>query len=246
MKYQTLLALALSTALLAACGGGGGGGGTAAPNGPVASTLTFPFLSAINADTATGSSYSLTAVGTAATQATDGLCSGTVSVVSGPATTAATFEGTPALSSTSVVTMTFSNCTPASTTATTMAYFNSNYLPLASSASNGSYSVYSQPLNIPTSITVGSSGVIGTLLHYTDSSKATPDGRTDISFVIEANTANTAIINKISKSYSQASELLYTGQERTRIDNLGRLTRLSLDLQYAAPLTMHLVFRKPS
>lgn len=241
MKYSTILVLTLSTAFLAACGGGGGG--TAGSTGPVVSTLSFPLRSAINASTAAASNYTLTANGTVATQATDGMCSGTFTTISSPANTAASFESAPALSSSAVATIAFTNCTPANTTVTTISYYDSNYLPLGSSSSSGSYSVYSQPLNIPVSVTVGNNGVIGTEIYYTDNTKATLDGRIDLTYAVEPDTSSTAIVNKISKRYNQASQLLFTVQERSRIDSTGNLTAIAIDVQYATTSTTHLVFK---
>jgi hypothetical protein len=91
---------------------------------------------------------------------------------------------------------------------------------------------------------VGTTGIVGTVTYYTNSTKATPDGRADKSFVIEADTANSVIINVITKRYNQAGQLLYTAQDRTRIDSTGTVTRISSDLQYATTSTTHLVFRR--
>src|SRR4051812_29315661 len=67
---------------LAACGGGGGG--SSPPSGPVKSTLSYPERSAVNTRTANGHTTSLTANGTAATEITNGLCSGTITQTVGP------------------------------------------------------------------------------------------------------------------------------------------------------------------
>jgi hypothetical protein len=241
MKFIAYFGFALTASLLTGCGGGGG---TPAATGPVVSTLTFPLRAASNAITANGESVTLTAIGTSATQITDGLCSGTLTGTSGPANSATTFEGLPALSSVVVSTLSFSNCTPASTSTTYTDYYDSNYLPLGTNVSGGSYTVWLTPPTIPASATVGATAIIGTETYYTNSTKSILDGRRDVSMVVEADTANTAVVNAISKRYNQSNQLLYTSQTRRRIDTLGATTYVSSDIQYATTSTLHLVFRR--
>jgi hypothetical protein len=172
------------------------------------------------------------------------MCSGTLSSSSGQATGGATFEGSTALSTLGVLTITFTNCLPATATETVTSYFDSNYVPLGSSAQGGSYSVYLVAPSVPVSVKVGDAVIVGTKTYYTDSTKTVSAGHTDETFVVEPDTANTAIVNQISKSYDAASQLQFTSQDRYRITSTGALTEISLDIQYAPPSTMHLVFRK--
>lgn len=240
MKIAGLIAVVTAAVVLVACGGGGG---SSAPTGPVTSSLSFPLRSAVNTITANGRSYTLTANGTTATQSTDGLCSGTLSSTDAPANVSTTFEGNPALSSVGVSTLSFTNCTPSSFASTGTAYYDVSYLPLGNSDSGGTYGVYLTPPVIPTTVRVGDAGLVGTVTYYTNSTKATGDGRSDKSFVVEADTANTAVVNLISKRYNSSSQLLYTEQSRTRIDAAGNITQVSIDVQYATTSTVHLVFR---
>jgi hypothetical protein len=226
---------------LAACGGGGGG--SSAPAGPVKSTLSFPAASAVNTRTANGHTTTLTAKGTSATEITDGLCSGTITQTVGPVTGGATFENGPALSTVEVTTISFSNCTPAFVSSTATAYFDSNYLPLGVNVQGGNYGVYLVPPNIPNSIMVDDAGIIGTETLYTDSTKNVPAGRVDLSFVVEPDTANTAILNLIAKEYDASSQLLFTEQDRYRITSTGATTAISFDIQFATTSSTHLVFR---
>lgn len=244
MKHSHTLAGLCLTALLSACGGGGGGGATT-PSGPVTSTLSFPLKATVNALTANGETVTLTAIGTSATQATDGLCSGTLTSTAGAANTATTFEGTAALSAVSVSTIALTNCTPASNASTSTEYYDSNYMPRGSNVTGGSYSVWLTPPSIPTTVTVGATGIVGSETYYTNNTKATLDGRTDYSYVVEADTANTAIVNLVSKRYDQSGQLLHTSQSRRRIDATGTtFPYVSSDIQYATTSTLHLVFRR--
>lgn len=226
--------------LISGCGGGGGGG-SAPPAGPVASTLSFPVRAGLNALTASGRTDTLRANGTPATEVADGLCSGTLSQNTGPANGAATFEGAPALAAVSVTTISFSNCTPASSTSTTTEYSDSNYLPLGFQELGGEYGVYLVPPVIPTSARVGDVGIVGTITLYTDSTKTTSVGNRNISFVVEPDTASTAIVNVIAQEYDAFSTLLFTEQDRYRMTSTGALTLISADVQYNA--SPHLVFR---
>jgi hypothetical protein len=211
LSITSILALGLS---------GCGGGGSTAPAGPVTSTLTFPLLSAYQTLTANGFTKNFTISGN---------CSGTGTDTEAPASTATTFEGTSALSAGSAITWTYSNCTPASNAVTSTTYYDSNYMPLG--GSGDSYGVFLTPVSLPTSVTVGSTGTIGTETLYTDNTKTTGAGRSDFSYVIEADTSTTAIVNLIQKEYNTANSLIITGQSRYRITATGALTPVSIDFQ---------------
>ena len=194
------------------CGGGGGG---SSPSGPVTSTNSFPLRAGFDALIASGETISLTANGTAATQSTNGLCSGTLNETTGSATPGATFETAPALSAVSVTTISFTNCAPSPVTATTTNYYDPSFLPLGfEEGGGGDYGVFLAPPAIPNSVMVGDAGIIGTVTLYTDSNKNVVNGREDLSFVVEPDTASTAIVNLITKSYDSSLQLLFTEQDR--------------------------------
>lgn len=221
-------------ATLSACGGGGGG----------AAAQTYPLRAALEGLTRAGSAFQLTATGTAATSAVDGDCSGTMNETDGAATIPATFNGKRGWSSDIIASLHFSNCTPADVTAAETDYFDSNYLPLGAVVSGGKFGVYLSPPVVPETVSVGSTGVIGTLSFFTDSTQATPDGHADRTYAIEADSATTAIANSISKVYDAAGTLTSTSQVRYRIDAKGKLSIVSQDiLQVGTSSSTHLVFR---
>jgi hypothetical protein len=224
---------------LTACGGGGGG--SPPPAGPVTSTLSFPLLAGVTALDASGFNATLTANGTGAVPA-NGDCSGTVNLAAGPANVATMFEGAPALSATEVITFSFTNCLPANISETTTDYYSSTYMSLGYSVLGDGYGVWTAPPAIPASVMVGDTGIAGTIAAYTDSTKAVDDGRTDTSWIVEPDTATTAIVNVISKSYDSASNLESTEQDKYRITSTGVLTLISIDFQRVNP-PLHLVFR---
>jgi hypothetical protein len=63
-----------------------------------------------------------------------------------------------------------------------------------------------------------------------------------LSYVVEADTSTTAIVNLIAKSYNAAGTLIATEQDRYRITSTGALTPTSIDIQAANGSTTHLVF----
>ena len=77
--------------------------------------------------------------------------------------------------------------------------------------------------------------------YYTDNSKNFLVSQDEISYVIEPDTANTAIVNMIDKSYDLSGSLTSTEQDRSRIKADGSLIPVSADLQAANGSTTHLV-----
>ena len=209
------------TALLAACGGGGGGGG---PTGPVVSTNAFNIDAGLK---------NLVANGQITNLKVSGDCSGTASLSRGPANTGATFEGVLGFSATDVITINLSNCIPASSTDTTTSYYDINYVPLGFSVFGGDYGVWASTPNIPVSVHVGDTGVAGTINLFADSTKTISTGTENNSYVVEADTATTAIVNLISQNFDNSNVLQSTEQDRYRIAANGSLTLISVDIQIA-------------
>jgi hypothetical protein len=217
-KRILVLLSCLAAALLAGCGGGGGGSG-----GPIASANAFNVLAAYQSLAASGESTNLNVSGT---------CAGTASFARGPANTAATFESVSGFSATETIVVNLSNCTPSSSSDTTTQYYDVNYMPLGFSMSDD-YGVWAAPPVIPASVHVGDSGALGTIEEFTDSSKSTTTGREQVSYVIEADTAATAIVNLIYKDYDASNVLQSTEQDRYRMSASGTLSLISVDLQFA-------------
>jgi hypothetical protein len=170
-----------------------------------------------------------------------GTCAGSGSHTVGAANTPTTFEGSAALSAASTWTMTFTNCTPSSTAVTSTTYYDSNYLPRGFSSVGTNYGVYLTAPTIPSTIMVGNTGTIGTEALYTNSTKNVGNGSTVVSYVVEPDTANTAIVNLIARVYNASGTLTATEQDRYRINAAGTLTPVSADVQYSYTSTKHLV-----
>lgn len=214
---------------IAGCGGGGGniGGGS---TGPVISTLSFPLQSGMKEFVKQGFSTDFSVSGT---------CKGSARTSSStPAT--ATFRSTAALAVWNSVSMTFQNCAPTYQYISSTHYYDSNYDLLGIVDQTGNYGLYTGPQNIPASVKVGDTGLIGTI-EFKDPTQTFLVGHDDISYTIEPDTANTAIVNIVDKSYDVNGTLLGTEQDRYRIKADGTMIMVSIDLQLANGSTTHLV-----
>ncbi len=228
MNIKNLLCTVIVPLTLIACGGGGGGGG---PSGPVASTNTFNVQTAYTNFARAGFSKTFTVSGS---------CAGSTSITAAPATTSTTFEGKFAFSGVSVSSTTLTNCTPASSSDTTVSYYDSNLIPMGRSSAS-KYVVFSGVPVLPTSAKVGDAVVVGTILTYTSSSRATRTGREDVSAVMEPDTATTAILNIVVKTYDASNVLTSTEQDRYRLAADGSLSFVSFDVQYATGSKIRLI-----
>ncbi len=140
------------------------------------------------------------------------------------------------------MTGTYTNCTPASFAQSSTSYYDTNYVPLGNNTVGVSYGVYLTPPVIPATVKVGDTGTIGTRTKYKNNTKTTPDGTSVTTYVVESDTANTAIMNLISKGYNATGTLTYTEQDRYRITSTNTLTPISMDVQYANGSTTHLIY----
>lgn len=166
--------------------GGGNNGGSVTT--PVVSTLIFNLQSAY---------ITLAAYGLSGNFTVSGSCAGTGSRNDAPAATLTTFENVTGLAAVGILDMSFSNCTPNSETDTYTNYYDSNYVQLG--YSDGIYGVYQAAPSLPDALQVGDTGTIGTMALYADSSKGTGTGTQTLKYAIEADTADTAIVNLITE-----------------------------------------------
>lgn len=228
-RHVVAAAAIVASAFLYGCGGGGDAGSTVTP------VTSFPLQTGYKARVSSGATDSFSISGT---------CAGSATFTTSPAT-AATFEGVVGYSATTTSTVNFTNCTPATAAVTSTGYYDSNYTPLGSSTPGVEYAKFlTAPPALPASVKVGDTAVFATLTVYSDSTKATVTGQRLLSYVIEADTATTAVANLITKAYNTSSQLLFTQQLRYRIAADGTLTVISIDVQYSTTSTNHLVFTK--
>ena len=215
--------------LLSGCGGGGGDGGSTTV------TSNFPLQAGYKARIAAGSTDNFTISGT---------CTGSATFTNSAAT-AASFQSITGFSVVQTGTVNLTNCTPSTNAVTGTGYYDANYSPLGSQILGIEFTKYATlPPQIPASVKVGDTAAYATLIIFTDSTMGTSTGQRFISYVIEADGANTVIANLITKSYNSAGQLLFTQQSRYRIAADGALTALSIDIQYSTTSTTHLLYTK--
>lgn len=221
MKTIKFLLLFSTIVGLVACGGGG------LASGPVASTEVFQLRTAYtNSLKASQSSFSVN--GTASKN-------GKVVALTGSGTvtysdlTSGFYGGNPALLQTTTVTgsaqgngITF----PVASKSTS--YFNSNYEMLGNSTDAGySERVTNSPSLPPLTAKVGDSGALWTFNTYSDSTKSSLIGKTVYSYVIEPDTASTALLKVIFDVYDNASKKLGNGSIVFKITPVGGISRVS-------------------
>jgi hypothetical protein len=231
--FNLILGLFLSV-LLAGCGGGGGGGGSP---GPVVSTLTFPLATANANLINNGYTLNLSVTGTQVYQGSSYGVTGTVTLAQS-ASTPSTFEQQPALLNTQSMSgsVTVLSIT-VPITSTAQLYSATNYAPLGQ-VSSGSYYVMQGTPTMPSTGKVGDAAVIGTYDVYTDSNKSTPIGTAKLSYAVEADTANTAIVALIEDDYT-SNTLNASTQTRWKIDASGNVTFVSVRLTGTVPGVGH-------
>ena len=137
--------------------------------------------------------------------------------------------------------MNLPNCSPPYIYGTSTDYYASNFNPLGTINADGNYGVYTTPPSIPVSVKVGDASTIGTERFYTDNTKTFLVSYDEDSYLIEPDTANTAIVNIITRSYDLSDTLTSTAHTRYRIKSDGTLILVSTDIQYANGSTTHLV-----
>ncbi len=214
----------LSALLLSACGGGGGGGGGGVAV-PVASTSSFSMVTIFANQINNGYTKNFAVTGTEVIGGVTYNVTGSGSMTVSPAVNTV-FEGQAALQNTSTVNGNVTvNGVSAPIADTSQSYSSSSYVPLGQS--NGEYWVVQGIATIPSTVSVGDTAVIGTYSRYTDSSKAAVLGIAQVSYVVEPDTATTAIVNLTLQEYDGANVLELTDQTRWRIDTLGNVTWIS-------------------
>lgn len=222
MKILLFAVLAISA--LVGCGGGSGSTGPTV----VVSTLTFPLQSAYRALVGSGYSKNYSVEGTCSGRAIDS------ALAAAPAPLGVTFEGIQAeLAADNRLTLFLSNCAPSQTTLFGTSFWDSNLVPLGEVVPGGDYSVFQTAPMFPVSVSVGTTGTFGVLNSYSDATKTVFTGRTDITFVIEAETATTAIVNLVAQDFDGGGASTGTQQSRYRIATTGALIPISIDIQFA-------------
>ena len=205
----------LSLLVFSACGGGGGS------SGPVTSTETFQLRTAWVNYVTDSRSLPFTMTGTVSGASLTG--SGTVTQGT---LTSTTFESAAALQKTTTATGSLTvngNTVPLSTSTTN--YVDSNYSPLGSNGTD--YAVVSNSVTIPTTARVNDTGTWYSTVRYSSSAKTTRRGTATVSFVLEPDTASTALLKIIDIERNTTNTVTSTSTVTFRMTPAGGLTRIS-------------------
>lgn len=196
---------------------------------------TFPLRDAYQAFVAAGTSNNFNV---------SGGCSGTASVVASP-TSPTTFEGAQAFVSTQTTSIKLTNCTPATNAVSSLGYYDVDYTPIGSVIPGVEYATFlTKPPSLPTTVKVGDTAIFATLTVYSSATKTTITGQRVLSYVVDGETATTAIVRLVVKPYNAANQLQFTQQSSYRITQDGTLSILIMDVQYGPPSNLHLVYTK--
>ena len=229
-RVSTILAF-WCAALLSACGGGGGAS-TTPPDVPVV-TVTFPLQAAYRARASAGYSEDF---------AVSGACSGTATLAAAKAT-ALRVEDVDGFVSVQTSRVDLTDCAPANNVVTGNAHFDAKFTPIGSTLGTQEYARFaSAPVELPVSVKVGDAGTLATLNTFTSSSKLVPTGRRTLSYGVEFDTATSAILVLTNRAFNTGDQLLSTQQARYRIDTVGALTLLSIEVQYSTSSTQRLLY----
>lgn len=205
-----------SVAFISACGGGGGGGST----GPVTSTETFQVRTALTNYLTSTATYNGTVSGTYSSYPVSGSF-----VVTQGNLGAGTFEGQSALSKSTTATGSFVvNGTTVPSAVTTTMYFDSNYVPLGETGGTD-YEVVTGAVVIPTTARVGDTGNLYSVRRYSSSTKTVTRGTTQVSYVLEPDTASTAIFKMIQVEKDNSNTTTSTATISFQITPSGGITR---------------------
>ena len=217
MKNMKLLIAVASLSLLSACGGGGGGGTPA----PVASTSAFNLQAAYKSNYTASRSYKFSIIGTGGTSPVSGSGNAIVGNV-----TSGTFEGQPALQQTTSILGSFTVNNQTSPLATSsINWVDTNYMPRGSSG-GAEYMVINGTASIPTAAKVNDTGSIYTAKRYTSSAKTSLLGTRTVTYVVEADTATTALVTLISIEKNNSGTTTTTSTEQYRVTTTDTFTKI--------------------
>lgn len=214
-QLKLVIGVAITSTLIA-CGGGGDSG----PAAPVVSQSTYALKTLLANAANDRRTLSWTLTGTINGVAVTG--SGNISQ---GALNPVVFEGKSALAKTIALTGTIVGngiAIPSNTTVTD--YFDSNYNPLG--ALGDDYQVVVGTPNIPQSIKVGDAGLVYTANTYQTSSKAVLTGTETNSFVLEADTATTALLKIIAIGKDNSGKQITSSTIVYRVGSDGSITRI--------------------
>jgi hypothetical protein len=214
-KIKLLTAIAVLL-LLSACGGGGDGGGDA----QVLSTGSFNLQAAYKSNFTATNSYKFNISGTYGSFPVSGSGSAIVGAV-----TSGVFEGQSALQHTTSILGSFLANGQTIPLATSAVYWvDTNYMPRGSVATE--YVVINGTATIPTAAKVNDTGSLYVANRYRNSTKTQLLGTTTVTYVVEADTATTALVTLISVDKNTNGTTTQTSTEQYRVTTANTITKI--------------------
>lgn len=184
------------------------------------SNLTFNVLAAYISTFTSPSVNNFNITGSSGSTSVTGSGTATIGNVS-----SGTFEGQSALQRTTTVTGSFvvnGNSYPLNSSQ--VSWTDSNYVPLGSV--DNEYTVISGTPTLPTAVRVGDTGPVYTANRYTSSSKTTPLGTVTSTYVVEADTASTALVTLINTYKNTSNTTTKVASAQFRITTANTFTRI--------------------
>ena len=216
-KFKLLTVTAVFS-LMSACGGGGGG-----VSGPVASTESFNLATVWANLLTTPSTNNVTISGTFNSGVDPVTGSGTISYSN---LSAGTFEGKPLQKQTqtnAISLVSKGQTIPINETFAT--WVDSNYTPNGESGGDD-YVVVSALGTLPSAARINDTGNLYTANRYADSTKAVLRGTRTATYVIEADTASTALVSLILEEKNTSNVTTSKSTLQLRITPTGAFTRI--------------------
>jgi len=215
-KIKFLTATAVFS-LLSACGGGGGG-----VSGPVASVESFSLTKMWANMLTTPSTNNITISGT---NKEGGAITGSATITFSNLS-AGTFESMPAQKQTFTIAASLvSNGQTIPVNETISTWVDSNNTPKGESGGDD-YLVVTALGNLPTAALINDTGNLFTANRYADSTKAVLRGTRTASYVVQADTASTALVSLIFEDKNTSNVTTNKSTAQFRITPTGTFTRI--------------------
>lgn len=216
MRLNLLGSLLIVAGVLSACGGGGGGAAA-----PVASTSAFPLNTIWTNVYTTAASNNYTISGTVNGVSVTGSGTATFGNVS-----AGTFESIAGFQRTTTATgNVVANGTTTPLNSSSIDWTDTNYAPTGESGGTD-YVVVTGTPTIPANVHVNDTGSLYTANRYSDNSKTGFRGTKTVTYVVEADTATTALITLISVEKNSFGSTTATNSSQVRVTPAGAFTRV--------------------
>jgi hypothetical protein len=216
---------------LSACGGGGGGGGSAAP--PPATT--YDLQTGISNLVSQGQTGNVALSGTVTQNGTAVSFTGTGTLTLAPSVAATFNNNTAALSQTQTIagTITAAGQTISLPATSVVDYYAGGTDAFLGETGATAYDVAQSPFTYPTMVVGGSTGTLGTISNYTDSTLSVSMGTTEVTYAVTApvDPGSPILVKVTNVSKDPMGNVTETDVTSYTLTGSGTLTLTSASLQ---------------